>query len=238
MLNKLNKYLDLKTITSSIVIFILLAIASFGALKLPSFFPVNSPTSQQPIPRINVSAITKESIEQSKKTPNKLDFDRTLPILDSPIQTPPFVTEPDRLRDYLGKVSKSILISGLFENAYLYIKTGDINIQNESIYVYLVDGRIADGHLYPPEAMQPITDNVFIYDLRNLPLEQFPYSLSDTSRLKYKNVVEDLFNYQPETNKSYYIGAFVSTTKLPNQITTLEIRYKCQTNSNCSIALQ
>lgn len=235
---KLNKILDLSNILGGVIMFFVIIVISIFVVKIPLFTSKQQP-QQTPAQQINVSTLTKETIEHSKQNANDLNYDTTLTLLDSPIQTPPFVTDPDRLRDYLGKVAKTIVISGEIEDAYLFVQTGGINIQNESVYFYIVDGRTADGHLYPQEALQPVTDNIFIYNLKNLPLEQLPYSLNNPNHLIHKNIVDEIFNYQPKGwDRKYYIGAFVSTTKLPNQITSLEIRYKCKESTTCTITLQ
>lgn len=235
-MGKISEFIDLKTAATSIIIFIVLVISSISIFGLPNLI---NPPKKEP-PSINVSTITKESIESSKKKADTLNYDTTLDLLQgTPIPTPPFVLDPDRLRDYLGKVSRTIIISGDIEDAYLYIATNEIDINNESIYFYIVDGKIAEGHLYPKEALSPITNNTFIYDLKKLPLMSFPYSISNPRDLRHPNVINDLFNFHGQNlERKYYIGAFVSTTRLPNQVNNLEIRYKCKISSTCSINLQ
>lgn len=220
----MSQYIDIKIILSSVAVFIILVILSIGTLGIPRLLNIKS----EPInPPINVSSPDKETIEEAKKKGDVIKYDHKVEILDKPIFTPAFVTDPNKLKDYLGKVSTTIIITGKIKNAYVYIKSGEIDIQKESIYFYIVDGRTVDGHLFPPEALQSINNNAFIYDLGNLPLVKFPYSLN--GQVVYENVIEKIFNYPTTYNNGrYYIGAFVSTTKLPNQITSIEIRFTCE----------
>lgn len=233
---KLNEFIDVKTAITSIIVFIVLVISSIAIFGFSNL----SGKPKQEEPKINVSTLTKETIESSKKQAERLNYDTTLDVLQgSPIATPPFVLDPDRLRDYLGKVSKTIYITGEIEDAYLYISTGRLDINKESIYFYIVDGKIAEGHLYPKEALSPVSDNTFIYDLKKLPLMKFPYSFEHPNNLEHVDVVNTIFNRQGQgIERKYYIGAFVSTTQLPNQVNSLEIRYKCKQSSSCNIAIQ
>ncbi|MDO8515292.1 MAG: hypothetical protein Q7S14_02220 [bacterium] len=233
---KFNEFIDVKTAVTSIIVFIFLVISSIAIFGLSILS--DKPKSENP--QINISTLTKETVESSKKQVEKLNYDTTLDILQGvPISTPPFVLDPDRLRNYLGKVSKTIYITGEIDDAYLYISTGHLDINKESIYFYIVDGKIAEGHLYPKEALSPVSENTFIYNLKNLPLVKFPYSLDRPTHLDHKDVVNTLFNRQDQNvERRYYVGAFVSTTQLPNEVNAMEIRYKCKQSSSCSITLQ
>lgn len=235
-LDKVLEIIDLKNLISGVVLFGVIILVSIVVFKLP-IIPKLSPGTKSI--DINVPNLDKKGIEESKQKVERLNYDTKLSILDSPIETPPFVTDPERLKDYLGKVSRTIILTGDVEDAYLYIQSGDINIQTESIYFYIVDGKIAEGHLYPKDAISSVSDSTFVYDLKKLPLMKFPYSLTTPTKLEYVDVVTTLFNRQGQgIERKYYIGAFVSTTKLPNEIKAIEIRYKCKQSSTCNIVIQ
>ena len=166
-------------------------------------------------------------------------------ILSAPIATPPFVTNPDKLKKYLENNSVAINVKGDIDQAYLYIETGPINIQNESVYFFIVDGHSKQGHLVASESPvhesksdQSRTD--FLYDMSQLPLSQLPFPLEDhkTTIDAVSEFLNQDINYKNSENKrQYFIGGFVSTTRLPNQISKIQIRYKCKEDQKCSILL-
>lgn len=163
-------------------------------------------------------------------------FDHRVTLLSEPIYTPPYVMDPEKLKQYLISKSVAIKVVGVVKNAYLYIKTNKLDLEKESVSFYIVDGKTVAGHLFAPESLYDQKENEFLYNLSKLPLVKLPYS----SKLKlgddnYRNVVKEIFNSDVGQGKHLYIGGFVSTTKLPNAIEQIEVRYSCVNNANCQI---
>lgn len=231
---KNNKELTEKILST----LIMLAIATITFIFSSNFI---SKTTKNVIPTPTVMPvlkdpnISKQGIEKVQSNPQQqLSYDFVTVLLSQPISTPSFVTDPDRLTNYLSANSILIGISGEISKAYLYIRTGDIDIQKESVYFYIIDGSSISGHLNPTESLISDNGNEFLYDLSQLPLVQAPYS--PNTKPDHKDVISTMLNHiSSYNNRSYYIGGFVSTTKLPNQISSMEIRYSCVPFSPCQI---
>lgn len=226
-------------ILSGIFSFIIIILLLGGATYLFTFFLPK--TTIKSFKAENIE-FTKEGIEESKRIEeNFLDKTSKLRIAklyENPLPTPSFISNSPKLKQYLESNTVKITINGELAEAYLYIKTGKINIENESVYFWIVDGKSDGGHLLASENLAQGAGNEFLYDLEKLPIVQLPYSLDKSP--SYLNIVENYLNkdisYKPE--RQYYVGAFVSTTILPNQVENFEIRYKCKTGSdNCSIVV-
>lgn len=188
-----------------------------------------------------VSTITKEGIEAGKSNLGDLlqqtkNYKR-IDLLSSPIDTPSFVTNPDKLRDYLEQKNVAIVIEGKIDKAYLYIKVKQINISSESVYFFVVDGYSKQGHLVSSESLISGSGNDFLFDLSQLPLSSLPFPLE--SKEKKINVINEFLNkdlsYKKE--RKYYVGGFVSTTQLPNSLDVLQIRYTCPEEMGCLIRI-
>jgi len=190
---------------------------------------------------IEEPTLTVQGIKENKgKVDNKLEETKNLfvtKLYDNPLPTPSFVSNQELLTKYLERNTSEIIIKGEISEAYLYIKTGPIDINKESVYFWIVDGTSNGGHLLPTENLSTQSGNEFLYNLERLPTVQRPYSIN--SKPEYIDVVNSYLNtdlnYKP--NRQYYVGAFVSTTLLPNQIENLEIRYGCKLGSDCSITV-
>ncbi len=189
-----------------------------------------------PNPEITVKGIEEnrgkvmDKLEQSDKL-NKIS------LYKDPLQTPSFITNPEKLSQYLETHTASITIIGEISEAYIYIKTGPIDIENESVYFWIVDGKSDGGHLSPRENLTSNNGNVFLYDLEKLPVVDLPYSIGKTP--SHLDIVNNYLNKDipHKSSKQYYAGAFVSTTRFPNQVESFEIRYGCKSTSTCSISL-
>ena len=194
---------------------------------------------------IEVKPITREGIEEEKKsqqedvllTTNNL---KKAIIYDTPLVTPSFVSDPQKLANYLEKNSVEINVRGQLSEAYLYIKTGPIDVERESVYFFIVDGYSSGGHLFSPENLATSTSSEFLYDLEKLPLVDLPFSTKNKARKV--NIKEEFLNkdiaYKNESYKrQYFVGGFVSTMKLPNQIDRMEIRYSCKPTEICEISV-
>ncbi len=159
--------------------------------------------------------------------------DKEIKLLKEPIITPPYYVDTEKLKNYLISKSVSIKVFGKIESAYLYVKTDSLNLENESVSFYIVDGKPVTGHLFAPLSIFSRGDNEFIYDLKNLPLVDLPYSIKKTPTTH--DVVDVLNNASEKEN--LYIGAMVSTTTLPNQVEQIEIKYNCVNKGNCEIRI-
>lgn len=162
-----------------------------------------------------------------------IKYDKKVTLLKEPIVTPPYYTNSDRLKNYLISKSVSIGIKGTIEDAYLYIKTGTLNLENESVSFYIVDGNSIAGHLFAPKSVFSRGDNEFVYNLKELPLVKLPYSIKNDPDIE--NVVEKVLNHASVVKENLYMGALVSTTTLPNQVEQMEIRYTCVNRGDCEI---
>lgn len=233
--DKFSEIFDLKLIASGVVLFLLLALLSYGIPSLKPFF-VSTEDKDKTAGKVIESKFTKENIEEAKKNPipQQPAFEKTAIIIDKPIPTPVFVSNPDKLTDYLFRISQGIVAEGEIKVAYLYINTGSIDLENESVYFYMVDGKGKGGHLVPTESLIPNSGTEFLYDMSKLPFVQLPYSLKKP--IDHFNMKDEILNFEPQnTERKYYIGAFVSTTRLPNQVEKVEIRYSCEINTFCEI---
>lgn len=183
--------------------------------------------------------LTMEGMKENKgKVDNRLSQTENLRIVklyDQPLTTPSYVSNQQELTKYLERNTAEIIVVGELSEAYLYIKTGPIDINKESVYFWIVDGTSDGGHLLPTDNLGSQLGNEFLYDLEKLPIVQRPYSIH--SKPKYINVVNKYLNtdINYKADRQYYVGAFVSTTLLPNQIDDLEIRYWCKQGSSCLI---
>ena len=198
----------------------------------------------QPSPQsiVEIPTITKEGIvdsisnQQKDKLLETTDYEK-INLLMSPIETPSFVTNPDKLRSYLEQKNVAIVIEGNVDKAFLYLKAKHIDINNESIYFFIVDGYSRQGHLVSSESLISGSGNDFLYDLRQLPLASLPFPLENKKQTF--NIVDDFLNrditYKHE--RKYYVGGFVSTTQLPNSLDIMEIRYTCKPTITCAIHL-
>lgn len=222
------------------IVLILTAILGsyFGSLVINNVEKKQLNQNISPTPIIQDPKISKKKIEEAQSHPKQFpDYEFTTSLLASPISTPSFVTDEDKLTNYLSANSIFIRVRGGISKAYLYIQTGDIDIQHESVYFYIVDGTSIGGHLDPKNSLIAENGNEFLYDLSKLPLMQLPYS--PTKKPTEYDVVKSMLNHYVLYNKGvYYIGGFVSTTKLPNQISKMEIRYSCDPTNPCQISTQ
>ena len=191
---------------------------------------------------VDVPVITKEGILKTNTNPEKnvlsetIDYKR-VDLLTSPIETPNFVTNPSKLRNYLEQSNVAVVIEGDVDRAFLYLKAKHIDINSESIYFFIVDGYSRQGHLVSSESLISGSGNDFLYDLKQLPLSSLPFPLENKKQII--NVTDDFLNrdisYKQE--RKYYIGGFVSTTQLPNSLDVMQIRYVCKSTSACTIRL-
>lgn len=234
-----NNIIDFKLIISGLLLFIIMILITFGLPGLQPFF-VHKTLTPTPTPLYTLTdpnKLTKEKIDEVKARPPinvNIPYEQVVTILGTPISTPVFVTNPGKLTEYLASTAQSIQVQGTVKSAYLYIKTGDLDIQNESVYFYIIDGKSFGGHFLPTESLIPDSGNEFLYDMSKLPLVQMPYSLKSTPN--YSNAIKEMLNHITDYNKrKYYIGSFVSTTKLPNQVERIEIRYSCDPTDLCQI---
>lgn len=186
--------------------------------------------------------ITIEGIEEEKG--ERIDFlaetarlnIATIYSEDNPLATPAFVTNPDKLRGYLERNSVEINVQNDLSEAYLYIKTGAIDVKNESVYFFIVNRYSKQGHLVSSESLVSSSTSELLYDMTKLPLAQLPFPLEP--KKKEINVVEEFLNKDlsyKDKKRQYFVGGFVSTTKLPNKIERMEIRYKCKLDTDCFI---
>ena len=189
-----------------------------------------------PQPNVTVEGIQEN---RNKKDDRLTEIEKmnTIQLYNKPLQTPSFVSNSDKLTKYLESNTVKITIIGEVSEAYLYVKTGSIDIEKESVYFWIVNNKSDGGHLSPTENLVSKNGNEFFYDLVKLPVVQRPYSIYRSPT--YIDVVNNYLNqdigYKEE--REYYVGAFVSTTQLPNQIENLEIKYSCKQGVHCSINL-
>ncbi len=219
-----NDKLQWKTILSFIS---LVFIASLLTTGLPFLYKKLGKIAGSTL--IQVPSITKEGIEnpQADILSNSLLL-KSVSIFDEVVETPDFVTDPQKLRDYLEEKSVKLTIIGQIDEAYLYIKTGIIDITRESVYFFVVDSYSKQGHLVSSENLvQSNTD--FLFDLSKVPLSQLPFPLEPKAEIV--NVLDEFLNQNIsyKSSREYFIGGFVSTTKFPNGIQKMEIRYSCKT---------
>lgn len=189
-----------------------------------------------------VPDITTEGIEEKKGERIELLAETarlniaTIYSEENSLATPAFVINPDKLRDYLERNSVEINVQADLSEAYLYIKTGAIDVKNESVYFFIVNRHSKQGHLVASESLVSSSTSEFLYDMIKLPLAQLPFPLEP--KKKEINVVEEFLNkdlpYKTK-KRQYFVGGFVSTTKLPNKIERMEIRYKCKLDADCFI---
>lgn len=220
------------------IILVFTAIAgSYAGYLLISYVEKNPKSHLQtsPTPTIQVPTISKQDIKNAQYNFQNLpEYQFSTPLLSSEISTPSFVTDPEKLKNYLSETSVEIKITGTIKSAYLSVQTENIDIRKESVYVFIVDGSSIGGHLNPTESLIPDKGVTFLYNLSKLPLMDLPYSLDKQSR--ENNVLKMLNNKNDD--RIFYIGGFVSTTDLPNQITKMEILYSCEDNDPCEIFIQ
>ncbi|MCQ3944272.1 MAG: hypothetical protein DPW11_00620 [bacterium] len=239
----------MENITSALVGLFAIGIGVFVIYSLQISFekplipkPSSSINSEAPIV---VPNLTTQGISDNKDQDNLfLQTDRwnVANILANPISTPPFVTNPDKLRNYLEGSSVEINVEGNLDKAYLYLSTGPIDINRESVYFFIVDGYSKQGHLVasesPVNGQSGLGRTEFLFDLSKLPLSSLPFPLEDHK--EYVDVLSDFLNrdidYKSAGKKrQYFVGGFVSTTRLPNQITKMQIRYQCEIGQSCKI---
>lgn len=231
-----NNDFQWKTIVVGIILVIISLIFVFIYELLSG--KVKKDEEQITVPQPN---ITIEGIQENRgKEEDRLEQTSKLlkvSLYKQPLETPSFVTNRAKLTKYLESNTSGIYIDGEISEAYLYIKTGQIDIEKESVYFWIVDAKSDGGHLLPTENLASGTGNEFLYDLVKLPIIQRPYSISKAP--EHIDVVNDYLNkdLSYKDRREYYVGAFVSTTRLPNQVENLEIRYACKQGIICSISL-
>lgn len=211
----------------------------FLASVFTTFLPMLTSRLKQPSDTevVIVPDVTKKGIEEQRG--KEVDFLKetsqlnVVTIYSKPLSTPTFVTNPNKLREYLEQNSVEINIQGDISEAYLYVKTGSIDVQKDSVYFFIVNNHSKQGHLVSSESLISSSSTEFLYDMSKLPLKQ----LLDPKK-EEPNIIEEFLNrdlgYKTK-KRQYFVGGFVSTTKLPNQIEQMEIRYKCKLDINCSI---
>lgn len=189
-----------------------------------------------PSPEITLAGI-QANIGKQDSILEETELINKVKIYSESLETPSFIMNSKRLTNFLEKNAVEITITGQLSEAYLYVRTGPIDIENESVYFWIVNNRDDGGHLFVPSSLASGIGNEFLYDLEELPIVQLPYTTKKTP--KTVNVVDNYLNKDlpGKSQRKYYVGAFVSTTKLPNRINELEIRYKCKSGSNCSIVV-
>lgn len=228
-------------VMSGIFLFIILSILGGATLFLPRlYFRYFKKTDEEisvvfpepeEISKERIDSIKGESDALLKKT-EKLN---KVILYKEALKTPSFVSNPIRLTEYLEQNATEIIIEGVIDSAYLYIASSTIDINKESIYFWIVDGESDGGHLIPSESLSSGNGNEFLYDLRKLPLIQRPYFPEKPSR--HIDIISEYLNkdISHKQKRQYYIGSFVSTTLLPNEIVSFEIRYRCKLETDCII---
>jgi len=228
-------------ILTGLILFFVISIIGGGSLFLPKIYykflkkTDGNITVQLPEPE----NISKESIQAVKGTEDSVlketeDF-KKISIYSKPLETPVFVSNSEKLTKYLEQNAVEIVAEGTIEKAYLYAVSGSLDINKESIFFWIVDGESDGGHLVPSESYTSGKGNEFLYDLRKLPLVERPYFPNKPAG--HVDIVSKYLNkdISYKTKRQYFVGAFVSTTTLPNQISKLEIRYRCELGSNCRV---
>ena len=226
---------------SGVILFIILSLIGGGTILLPKlYYKFLKKTDEKativfPEPEV----LTKENIQAVRGKDSSLlretEKIRRAVLYDEPLTTPSFVANPYHLTKYLEQNTAEILIEGEIDSAYLYVASDELDISKESIYFWIVDGKSDGGHLVPSESLSSGNGNEFLYDLRKLPLIQRPYFPDKPAQ--HLDIISEYLNKDVsyKQDRQYFIGAFVSTTLLPNKITNFEIRYMCKFGTECAI---
>lgn len=163
-------------------------------------------------------------------------------LLITPIATPSFVAKPESLKNYLEENSISINIIGSISKAYLYIQTDKIDLEQESVYFFIVGDHSIQGNLISAESQVNEANfninantNDFLYDMSKLPITQLSDPV-ETRTEEHVDILEEFFNKGDE-KKQYFVGGFVWTATIPNYISKIEIRYKCADGNQCNISV-
>lgn len=235
------KQIPWSEIIGTVIVFLALMLATSGYSFVSSLFKKESPKpidNEVFLPEPDV--LSKDTIKENigKKDSSLVDTSKMLTvdlIKEEPLVTPSYVSNKEKLRKYLETNAQEIVTSGKIKEAYLYINTNAIDIEKESVYFWIVDGKDDGGHLIPTESLSAGKSGEFLYDLSKLPLIQLPYSLS--KKADHIDVLGQYLNQDIsyKDQRQYFIGAFVSTTILPNQINQMTIRYTCVVGEQCSI---
>lgn len=229
-----NNEFQWKTITGGIVLVLISLFFVYISEYVTGSFLKNTDNKDIPQPNITIEGIQENkgsSVDRLIETEKM----KRISLYAKPLETPTFVSDTNKLTKYLESNTAGVVINGEISEAYLYIKVKSLDVINESIYFWIVDGSSEGGHLIPTENLAIAKGNEFLYDLTKIPLVQKPYSISREP--KFVNIVDLFLNRDLEykTRREYFIGSFVSTTKLPNQVEILEVRYNCKQGINCSI---
>ncbi len=134
-----------------------------------------------------------------------------------------------------GRVTKIIKPKGEFSRIYIYIESSVDNgkplTQWDSVYMSL---GYSGGHLFRPNSLRIPGDTItrLLYGANQMPfVETIPYSDNGTF------VTRDWFALF-QSNKNLYFDTFLSTLRPGGRLNLVEIRYQCETNSDCSIVAE
>ncbi len=238
---KFLKKIQWEIIISGVILFVILFTIGGGALFLPQlyykYFKKTDNGTQIVFPE--PEEISEENIKSAKGKAETIlkqtERIKKVVLYENPLATPSYVSNPARLTDYLEQNTVEIIIEGIIDSAYLYVVPDSLDIKQESIYFWIVDTKSEGGHLVPGESLSSGSENEFLYDLRKLPIIQRPYFPDKPP--KHADIVSEYLNkdISYKQRRQYYVGAFVSTTSLPNEITKFEIRYRCELGMECII---
>lgn len=231
-------------VISGMILFTTLSLLGGGTLFLPrlyyKYFKRTDEETSIVFPEPD--EISEENIKSAKGEADTIlkqtEGIKRVVLYENPLTTPSYVSNSARLTDYLEQNTAEILIEGVIDSAYLYVASDGLDIKQESIYFWIVDGKGEGGHLVPGESLSSGSKSEFLYDLRKLPLIQRPYFPDKPP--KHADIISEYLNkdISYKQQRQYYVGVFVSTTLLPNEITDFEIRYRCELGSECIIYTQ
>lgn len=132
----------------------------------------------------------------------------------------------------IGRVKKTIEVGGEFSRIYLYVETSVDNgkplTQWDSIYMSM---QYVGGHLFRPNSLKVPSDSItkLLYGLNQVAVLEFiPYSETKTP------IIKNWFALFRDGAKLEF-DTFISTLRQGGKLNLVELRYECETNSDCFI---
>ncbi|OGD30804.1 hypothetical protein A3J02_01965 [Candidatus Azambacteria bacterium RIFCSPLOWO2_02_FULL_46_11] len=132
----------------------------------------------------------------------------------------------------IGRVKKTIEVGGEFSRIYIYIEASVDNgkplTQWDSIYMSI---QYVGGHIFRFNSLKVSSDTVtkLLYGLNQMPfLESIPYSETKTP------IIKNWFALFRDGARLEF-DAFISTLRQGGKLNLVELRYECETNSDCFI---